>query len=536
MALQSSASLQGMKMTSGEQAAQLLPADAEVDVDDACEVDVADPNEEPKFRFNFRKFLRFMGPGWLMSLAYLDPGNLESDLQMGAYTGYTILWVLWWATVMGWVLQELSARIGVVTGRDLAQNVHDGYPKWLQIVIYINMEIAVIGSDIQEVVGSGIAINLLSNNTIPVWVGCIITGVDTFTFLAVHYLGIRYLEGLVCVLIAIMSFSFFVNWGETSTDSAALLKGWGLPMMKSYAFTQAIGAVGAVIMPHNLYLHSGLVLSRRINRASIHRVYEAIRYNAMESALALICSFFINLAIVAANANNFYVETCARADGGPFACLDSAAVDEGQGQGSCVLPSGAAGVCSELGLDKEGIALKHGLGDYALYIWAIGLLAAGQAATMTCTYAGQVIMGGIIEINLAPWKRVAFTRAIALGPSVAVAFLTIDGNLYNDINEYLNVLQSLQLPFAMLPVLHFSADRTLMGRFRPGPFKLVVNVTLALLILTVNSMLVVQFTETFSTTGIVFVYMYAVVYIAVCVRMVWTDIMSIASSVCGCFR
>lgn len=265
--------------------------EAEVEVEFG-EEDDADPNAPLRFKFNWRKLMRFMGPGWLMSLAYLDPGNLESDLMQGAYTGYSIVWVLWWATVMGLILQELSARIGVVTGLDVAQSIRKGYPKWLTVVIYINMELAVVTSDIQEVVGSAIAIYLLTNGAVPVWVGCIITGMDTFTFLAVHYLGVRYLEALITILIGTMGISFCVNWGETPTDVPDLVRGWILPTLPSYAVSQAISAIGAVIMPHNLYLHSGLVLSRKIDRSVPNRVYEAINYNLIESAMALLFSFF----------------------------------------------------------------------------------------------------------------------------------------------------------------------------------------------------------------------------------------------------
>merc|ERR1719356_623096 len=249
--------------------------DAEVQVCDEDDGVDESPDAPLKFTFSWKKFFRFMGPGWLMSLAYLDPGGLESDLQQGAFTGFTLVWVLWWATVMGLILQELSARLGVVTGRDLAQTVKSKYPSWLNYVIYVNMEIAVIASDIQEVVGPGIAIFLLSNGFIPVWVGCIITGLDTFTFLAVHYLGVRYLEALVCFLIACMTGSFFVNWAKTEVDAMSLVKGWVVPILPAYAITQAVGTIGAVIMPHNLYLHSGLVLSRRIDRNSLKKVNDA---------------------------------------------------------------------------------------------------------------------------------------------------------------------------------------------------------------------------------------------------------------------
>lgn len=210
--------------------------DGEVEVDSDGE-EVGSPDAPIHFRFSLRKLWRFAGPGWLMSLAYLDPGNLESSLQQGAYTQLHLVWVLWWATVMGLILQEMSARLGLVTGKDLAQTVRAEYPRWLCIVIYVMMEIAVIGADIQEVVGSGVALNLLTG--MPVWLGCLITGIDTFTFLAVQYLGVRYLEALICLLIGTMSICFFINWGSSDTDVSLLLQGWVVPMMPGYALSQA---------------------------------------------------------------------------------------------------------------------------------------------------------------------------------------------------------------------------------------------------------------------------------------------------------
>ena len=501
--------------------------DGTVEVDDPDEVIVEPPaNTLPRFRFSWRKLAKFMGPGWLMSLAYLDPGNLESDLQQGAYTGYSLVWILWWATVMGLILQELSARLGVVTGRDLAQTIYAEYPAWLRLVIYVMMEIAVIGSDIQEVVGCAIALNLLSSGVIPVWVGCLVTGVDTFTFLAVQYFGVRYLEVLIAVLISVMTGCFFVNWGLAGSDGAALATGWALPLLKSYATTQAVGTIGAVIMPHNLYLHSGLVLSRKIDRQSPTRIHDATWYNFIESGIALLLSFFINLAIVATNADNFFDSKCAQADHGPLACAAGAA-EPGMGNISCVLHhgTGGAGVCKEIGLQSEGTALHTALGPAALYVWALGLFAAGQASTMTCTYAGQIIMGGMLQIKLPLAAQVALTRLFALGPALAVATLTIENDqLYNNINEYLNILQSIQLPFAMLPVLHFTASRRLMGRFRSRPLMLAITTTLALLVMAINVYLVIQFFDGMSTAVVACICVYGVFYFGVCVAMVWDDL------------
>ena len=285
-----------------------------------------DGDSDESRKWSWRKFYAFVGPGWLMSLAYLDPGNLEADLQQGAYTKYSLVWVLFWATIIGLILQELSSRIAVVTGQNLAQVATTHYSTATNRFLYLMMEIAIIGSDIQEVLGSAIGINLLSNGKIDLVTGCLITGLDTFTFLFIHIKGVRYLEALVCILIGTMAICFFINWGEVDVNSGELAKGWTLPTIKSYAVMQAVGTIGAVIMPHNLYLHSGLVLSRKINRNDQGRVDEAKKYFFVEAVLALAFSFLINLAIVSTFAEYFFDEDCAK-DG--YCCMpDSSFVHE----------------------------------------------------------------------------------------------------------------------------------------------------------------------------------------------------------------
>lgn len=523
--------------------------DAEVDVDDSDDGDHGQVGGALRFRFSWRKLWRFAGPGWLMSLAYLDPGNLESSLQLGAYTQFSLVWVLFWATVMGLVLQEMSARLGLVTGRDLAQMVRAEYPRWMCYFVYAMMEIAVIGADIQEVVGSGVALNLLTG--MPVWVGCLITGIDTFTFLAVQYLGVRYLEALIVVLIGTMSLCFFINWGASDVDAGLLIRGWLVPSMPSYALTLTVGTVGAVIMPHNLYLHSGLVLSRKVRRTSEQSVHSAIWYARIESAGALLFAFFINLAVIATNSATFFAASCTGLVNGPFACLRSAAFNRSgdnrhmiaDGQGTpCATPASVGGAldgrCGEIGLSSEGYALADSLGPSSLYIWAVGLLAAGQASTMVCTYAGQIIMGGCLQLQLAPWKRVALTRAFALGPALLVAVGTgSDTSLFNNINEYLNVLQSVQLPFAMLPVLHFAGSQRVMGRFASGPILFAISASLALLVLAINVQLIIEFMRSppainaddgeggsIPPSGVVIVALCAIVYFYVCARLVGTEL------------
>jgi NRAMP (natural resistance-associated macrophage protein)-like metal ion transporter len=359
-----------------------------------------------------------------------------------------------------------------------------------------------------------------------------------------------------------MSICFFINWGTSGADAAALVKGWVVPSMPAYALTQTVGTIGAVIMPHNLYLHSGLVLSRKVRRSSPHKVYDAIWYARLESAGALLFAFFINLAVVAANATTFFVPSCTNRSGGPYACLSPTAFNlsgdnrhmvPGQQGAECDLTPVAArgasvsqpyGQCGEMGLSSEGYALASALGPSALYIWALGLLAAGQASTMVCTYAGQIIMGGCLQIQLKPWKRVALTRAIALGPAMLVAVSTVsDTSLFNNINEYLNILQSVQLPFAMLPVLHFAASDRLMGRFRSSPTLFAISCCLAAVVMIINVVLVIQFiqdppseagVETTPPGVIVVIALFGVAYFGVCYRMLQEEMQQAYAFLLGC--
>ena len=453
------------------------------------------PPEPLVFKFSWRKLLHFAGPGWLMSLAYLDPGNLESDLQQGAYTGAAQVWVLWWSTVIGYVLQEGCARLGLATGRDLAQCVRKGYPRWVSLIVYVAMELAVTGSDIQEVMGSAIALKLLFG--LPLWAGCIVTAMDTLTFLLVHKLGVRYLEALITSLIALVAVCFFIsagkalgsanNVGETARQ---VVQGWALPSLQPWGYTQAVATLGAVIMPHNLYLHSSLVLSRRTPSDSAQQLYEAISYSRIESAGALFFSFLINLAVVVTFWRYFYRVECAAMPGGPFVCVPVDSLAPGQeALGQC-FSRGAPGqpaTCTQIDLAFAGDALGKAIGHLAKFVWAVGLLAAGQAATMTATFAGQVLMDGMVTINLAPWARVLFTRTLCIGPAVAIALGgAAEPAVFGPINMFLNVLQSVLLPFAMLPMLHFTTNAAVMGRFLAPTTANVLTCTISLVVICVN--------------------------------------------------
>jgi len=478
------------------------PEDAEVDIDeDGSDLNNAleEGSGPVKFNFSWRKLWKFTGPGWLMSLAYLDPGNLEADINQGAQTGYSLMWILLLASIIGLILQELSSRLAVVTGRDLAQHVRREYPRWMTYIIYVMMELAVIGADIQEVVGTAIAFKVLFDLNI-VW-GCLLTAADSFLFMLMHRAGIRYLEAFITALVFMMCIFFAINWGKSDIDTDALWRGW-LPNKfweggpSSYMFQQFSGIFGAVIMPHNFYLHSGLVLSRKINRRSNVRVKEAITYNAIEATFAIALSVIINLFVVGVNANLFYDKSCSlltNPQGDPgAACVPMAyhgSIDDIIGMCSV---NGVAGQCTnDFSLASESSALSHSnLGSSAKYIWAIGLVAAGEASTMTCTYAGQVVMGGMVEINLPAWKRVTMTRLIALVPSLIFAVLLCEGTCatptYAKLNGFLNTWQNIQLPWAMIPLLYFGSRTEVLGRWRSGPAYLGFTWLLCGIVVSVN--------------------------------------------------
>lgn len=487
----------------------LLPADGE---------DIPDSDAQ-RPRFSWRTFWAFTGPGWLMSMAYLDPGNLEADLQSGAYARYELLYVALLSTVAGWCFQVLAARLGVVTGRHLAQLCRSEYPRSISIALWIMTELAIIGSDIQEVLGSAVALQLLFG--FPLWLGCFVTGLDTFTFLAIDRADrkidskyghdgkatkstARYLELLFILLIAIMCVCFFADFTVSGPNGLELLRGLFIPRLESQNTMQAVATVGALLMPHNLFLHSALVSARGVDTRSHAKVRQANYYFALESGLALFVSFLINAAVIGAFASSFYSAQCAALSTNPISALygrglQTACVPVTAARASgnpifdaytgntCVFAASnmtsvcspchvdrttdgfdftgpSAGYCQEIGLAEAGAAVSEALGGAAKTVWAIGLLASGQAATMTGTYAGQFVMEGFLDLKIAAWKRVALTRSMALVPAVAVAIASESRAVPTDrVNELLNVLQSVQLPFALLPLLCFTASKRIMG-------------------------------------------------------------------------
>ncbi|KAH7523699.1 hypothetical protein FEM48_Zijuj06G0039500 [Ziziphus jujuba var. spinosa] len=432
-----------------------------ISIVDLESAEAVDSNTVPPF--SWKKLWLFTGPGFLMSIAFLDPGNLEGDLQAGAIAGYSLLWLLMWATIMGLLIQLLSARVGVATGRNLAELCREEYPNWAKLVLWFMAELALIGADIQEVIGSAIAIQILSHGVLPLWAGVLITASDCFVFLFIENYGVRKLEAAFAVLIGTMALSFAWMFGDAKPSGKELWMGLLLPRLSSKTIRQAVGVVGCVIMPHNVFLHSALVQSRNIDPNKKSQVQEALNYYSIESSVALSVSLMINLFVTTVFAKGFY----------------------------------GTNVADSIGLVNAGQYLqeKYGGGLFPiLYIWGIGLLAAGQSSTITGTYAGQFIMGGFLNLRLKKWMRALITRSFAIIPTIVVAIIFNTSEASLDIlNEWLNVLQSIQIPFALIPLLTLVAKEEVMGVFKIGPVLERAAWTVAALVMLINGYLLLDF-------------------------------------------
>ncbi|XP_037600588.1 natural resistance-associated macrophage protein 2 [Cebus imitator] len=426
--------------------------------------------------FSFRKLWAFTGPGFLMSIAYLDPGNIESDLQSGAVAGFKLLWILLLATLVGLLLQRLAARLGVVTGLHLAEVCHRQYPKVPRIILWLMVELAIIGSDMQEVIGSAIAINLLSVGRIPLWGGVLITIADTFVFLFLDKYGLRKLEAFFGFLITIMALTFGYEYVTVKPSQSQVLKGMFVPSCsgcRTPQIEQAVGIVGAVIMPHNMYLHSALVKSRQINRSNKQEIQEANKYFFIESCIALFVSFIINVFVVSVFAEAFFGKTNEQVVSKP---------------GLWVV------VNMRVNCLSQGVVLGCYFGPAALYIWAVGILAAGQSSTMTGTYSGQFVMEGFLNLKWSRFARVVLTRSIAIIPTLLVSVFQ-DVESLTGMNDFLNVLQSLQLPFALIPVLTFTSLRPVMSDFANGLGWRIAGGILVLIICSINMYFVLVYVQ-----------------------------------------
>ncbi|NXD73695.1 NRAM2 protein, partial [Eolophus roseicapillus] len=455
--------------------------------------------------FSFRKLWAFTGPGFLMSIAYLDPGNIESDLQSGAVAGFKLLWVLMLATLIGLLLQRLAARLGVVTGLHLAEVCNRQYQKAPRIILWLMVELAIIGSDMQEVIGSAIAINLLSMGKIPLWGGVLITIADTFVFLFLDKYGLRKLEAFFGFLITIMALTFGYEYITVRPNQEKLLQGLFVPYCQDCGtpqLEQAVGIVGAVIMPHNMYLHSALVKSRQVNRANKREVREANKYFFIESCIALFVSFIINIFVVTVFAEAFFEKNNADVNA---VCVNASSPH------SSLFPNNNQTL--EVDIYKGGAVLGCYFGPAALYIWAIGILAAGQSSTMTGTYSGQFVM----EVP-----------APACCPIWAVSVLT-QSELFP-----LFILLS-QLPFALIPVLTFTSLPSVMNDFANGLFWRIGGGVLILLICSINMYFVVDYVMSLNHVALyVGAAVLSVIYLSFVAYLSWLCLIALGASFLAC--
>ena len=416
------------------------------------------PHHEAGF---WEQWRAFVGPAILVSVGYMDPGNWGTDLQGGAQFKYGLLWVVGVASLMAIFMQVISARLGVVTGKDLAQCCRDWYPGWTRWPNWLMSEVAIGACDLAEVLGSAVALNLLFH--IPLLWAVIITGLDVLLLLALQGFGVRAIEAVVLLLIATIGVCYFIEifvLPQTHPSFLELGRALVSPHFgQSGMLYVAVGIIGATVMPHNLYLHSALVQSRRLQKdePSIRR---AIRFNTIDSAAALTVAFFVNAAILVLAATVFFGKESVTVSGGQVV---------------------------RFGADSDWIRVAYLtlaplLGTAAAStLFAVALLASGQSSTITGTLAGQVVMEGFMHWRIKPWVRRLITRSLAILPAVLIIGLRGESSV-TDLLTLSQVVLALQLPFAMFPLLHFTSSRRRMGAWKNGWFLLITGWASAILI------------------------------------------------------
>jgi len=406
-------------------------------------------------RGRWRRVLAFFGPAYLVSVGYMDPGNWATDLAGGSRFGYTLIWVLLMSNLMALLLQSLSARLGIVRGRDLAQCNREVYPKGINFILYLLAELAIAACDLAEVLGMAIGLNLLLG--LPLLAGVAITLLDTLLLLYLQRLGIRKLEAFIITLIAIIGLCFLAEMILSRPSLSGIAAGFAPSIPDSTALYIAIGIIGATVMPHNLYLHSALVQTRKTGREP-QALRRAIRLNTLDSAIALNMAFFVNAAILVLAAAVFFT-------------------------------SGNQEVAS---LKDAHQLLAPLLGNqWASHLFAIALIAAGQSSTITGTLAGQIVMEGYLRLRINPWMRRLLTRLLAIVPAIIV--IAVYGE--NEVDSMLifsQVLLSMQLAFAVIPLIHFVSDRRQMGSFAIRPYVQVAAWLIAFIIVALNLRLVLE--------------------------------------------
>lgn len=406
----------------------------------------------------FRKFLAFVGPGYLVAVGYMDPGNWATDIAGGSRFGYSLLSVVLFSNLMAVLLQSLSSKLGIVTGHDLAQACRSQYSKPVAIGLWILCELAIAACDLAEVVGSAIALKLLFG--LPLLYGVLITALDVLLILLLQHQGFRAIETLVIVLVATIGACFAVDLWLAKPHMQSVLSGF-IPTPDLVADHEklyiAIAILGATVMPHNLYLHSSIVQTRRYENSDQGK-REAIRFSAWDSAIALTLALFINAAILIVSAATFH----------------------------------QAGMTEVADISDAYDLLTPLVGTaLASILFGVALLASGQNSTLTGTLAGQIVMEGFLDIKLPPWLRRLVTRLIAVIPAVIVTMVAGEQGT-EKLLILSQVILSLQLPFAVIPLVQFTGNKKIMGTFANPPWMAILAWCASAVIVVLNAFLIYQ--------------------------------------------
>ena len=404
-------------------------------------------------RKGFRRILAYIGPAYLVSVGYMDPGNWATDLQAGAQFGYQLIWVLLMSNLMALLLQSLSARLGIVRRKDLAQANREMYPPLVNFCLYLLAELAIAACDLAEVLGMAIGIHLLTG--LPMIWGITITVLDTFLFLMLQKYGIRKMEAFIISLVVLIGISFLIQIIIAKPALGAVAQGLIPQQLNHQSLYIAVGIIGATVMPHNLYLHSALVQTRKIS-PDPKGIKTALKYNFIDSTVALNAAFLVNAAILVLAATVFF----------------------------------KTGNTQVAKIEEAHQLLQPLLGTaLAPVLFAVALIAAGQSSTITGTLAGQIVMEGYLQLRINPWLRRLSTRLIAIVPAILVILIYGDEKI-DELLVFSQVILSIQLGFAVIPLIHFVSDKTTMGAFAIKPLTRVLSWITALILVILNANLI----------------------------------------------